>query len=829
MGYNRIIPQMFDVRPVDETGGLDWKKIEQIEKISKIAKQEPKIFKKRERKYEILEFPEKSSIKKAKIYQLGIAYDADDLPIFLEDQPIQFDRVNEFSISKNKAFRKVPEAIERPKQEKIIPPAKQTSKFSDSFYENNYEDNYQKPASEIYYEQEKTDYFPGIDSRFGIKRLKSLKPLLSFAVVACFVALIIGSASLISKSLKVKEKVLGSSQEAYNNLNSAIASVKSQNFENSSLEFDKAYETFSQASEDLDSIGSLFVDVSKYVPFASKLSSGKNVVDAGKHISAAGQALNETMKIMKDLKNPLSKDENNISLLEIFKATEKNLLTAQKELKSTEECLNNVSIDDLPKDKQDQFLELKEKLPAINSALDNFLNNSNIFTDILGGNGQRKYLFLFQNNNEMRATGGFIGSYGILDINNGRIKNFMIDGIFNPDGQLKEKIIPPKPIQKISAAWSLHDSNWFPNFPTSAKKAILFFEKTGGPTVDGVITLTPTVMQKLLAITGPIEMKDYDVVLDADNFVEKTQYEVEVDYDKNENKPKKILSDLAPIILDKLFNARDIESVQKTISVLSEALNEKHILIYSENKDLQELISSQRWSGEIFPTQKDYLSIINTNINGYKTDGVVKEEITHKASIEKDGTIIDTVTITRKHEGGNSDYEWQNKVNADYMRVYVPQGSELLSVEGQTKELNDPPLDYDALEFKKDPDVQKEEEGMTIDDSATRIYDESDKTVFANWVYVSPKETTTIKYKYLLPFKADLGQEKIVNSYSLLIQKQSGSAGSQFKSIIDYPENYSIAWDSPENIEKSEKQLKFETDLETDKFIGVVFTNKDSK
>jgi hypothetical protein len=434
---------------------------------------------------------------------------------------------------------------------------------------------------------------------------------------------------------------------------------------------------------------------------------------------------------------------------------------------------------------------------------------------------------LFQNNSEMRATGGFIGSYGLLSIANGHVNKFFIDGIFNPDGQLKDKIVPPAPIQKISAVWSMHDSNWFADFPMSAQKAILFYEKTGGPTADGVITLTPTIIQKLLEITGPIEMPEYDVTLDANNFVEATQFEVEVDYDKEENKPKKILSDLAPILFEKLFNASDLKNIAKVIGVLSDGLSEKQILLYSQNSQLQRIIAQQKWSGEILPADKDYLSVINTNINGFKTDAVVKENISHKADLQSDSSIIDTVTITRKHTGGNFEYEWFNKVNANYMRVYVPQGSKLLEVSGQTRETNNPPLDYDGLGFKRDADVQAEEKNMTIDpESGTRVYNEKDKTVFANWVYVSPQEEVTITYKYLLPFslfKVLVEKERQLDSYSLVVQKQSGSLGSSFVSHISYPADYEIKWNLPENIKKETGELKNEVTLETDYFEGVLF------
>ena len=80
------------------------------------------------------------------------------------------------------------------------------------------------------------------------------------------------------------------------------------------------------------------------------------------------------------------------------------------------------------------------------------------------------------------------------------------------------------------------------------------YEKSGGPTVDGVFTVTGNVMEALLGVTGDIEMPEYDTTVNADNFFEKTQYEVEIDYDKELNEPKKFLADLFPVFVDRLAN-----------------------------------------------------------------------------------------------------------------------------------------------------------------------------------------------------------------------------------------------------------------------------------
>ncbi len=428
----------------------------------------------------------------------------------------------------------------------------------------------------------------------------------------------------------------------------------------------------------------------------------------------------------------------------------------------------------------------------------------------------------------MRATGGFIGSYGILDISNGRVKKLFVDDIYNPDGQLKARVIPPEPIQKMSAVWTMHDANWFPDFPTSAEKVAWFYEKTGGPTVDGVIALTPKLLRDLLEITGPIEMPEYNTTVDTQNFIEKTQQEVEIDYDREENKPKKFIADLTPKILDEVMSEKGLLPMMKTLKAFDTALSEKHLLLYSRNFNIQKLISEQKWSGEILQTEKDYLSVVNTNINGFKTDGIIDETISHQSEIQSDGSVIDTVSITRKHNGGNEEYDWWNKVNGDWMRIYVPKGAKLLTADGQTRELVPSALDYNSLGFKRDAQLQSADDTARVDEeSGTKIYDENNKTVFANWVYVSPGESITITYKYALPFKLSFDAlHHPADSFSVLYQKQSGSVGSQLISEIKLPENMHTLWRWPDGLKQDGNSLKMETVLDTNRFVGLAIESE---
>lgn len=721
--------------------------------------------------------------------------------------------------------------IETKKQESFIQKAKQSKKEKKEtiFTEK------ASSAERVSQEKKKGKGFLSLNYRkngekFHWSKLVA-KPMLSFVATSFAAFFIVGSIIFISYGFQVQENVKVKGQQALGYLDQAKSQIKGQDFLSAKSSFASAVREFEEAQKELDRIGGDMLNVFSTLPILSRISSGKNVVDAGNELTKAAEELSGAIEVLASLENPFSFEEgeegdrSQKSMLDMFIMMQNKLKVADKSLKKAENALNLVKISDLPPEYQDKFQKIKDTLPMILSMIDVFEQNSEIFLELLGHNGPRKYLLIFQNNQEMRATGGFIGSYGILHISNGRIKKLLIEGIYNPDGQLKHNIVPPKPIQKISAGWSTHDANWFPHFPTTAEKIAMFYEYTGGPTVDGIITMTPVVLQKMLAITGPIEMEEYGTVITSENFIRETQYEVEVDYDKSENKPKQFLADLAPKIITSLFESEDPGDASKILEMFSETLKERHIMVHSFSDDVQSVVSDRGWSGEILKTEKDYLMVINSNINGFKTDGVVDETITHSAKISEDGTITNTIKIKREHNGGDTEYEWWNKVNSDYMRVYVPKGSKLISVKGQTREINEPPLDYDKLGFKRDEDVVKEEAGIELDEeTGTRIYEEEGKTVFANWVYVSPKETVEVEYEYELPFKLDLKKnEQVTDTYSLLVQKQSGSVGSSFSSTVEYDLDAKPVWMHPQDIKRRGQSLRVEAKLATDLFFGAVF------
>jgi len=654
--------------------------------------------------------------------------------------------------------------------------------------------------------------------------LKQIKKLAAFGFAALALLIVVPAVFTVQQEASQKGKVLGVSVEGYHSLRNAQQSISAADLKESGADFQLAAQNFSSARNQIESANMGIWKIIGELPVDTPVSAAQNLLGAGENISLAGECFAKVLDNFTELNSPnpsisstgqtLSQKEN--SLTGALAKSQNDINQTIFYLEKTNEYIQQVNSSYLPEEIRPRTEDLKVSLPILNGALKSFTEDIPILLEIMGHQRSQKYLLLFQNNQEIRATGGFIGSYGVVDIENGELKNIFVEGIYNIDGQLNEKIIPPRPIQKISTAWSMHDANWFADFPTSARKTASFYEKTGGPTVDGVIAITPAVVQKLLVLTGPIAMPEYGVTISADNFVAETQKQVEDLYDKELNRPKKFLADLLPKIIEEISKeSASFDRWLNLLDIFEESLQEKSLIFYSRDEKVEKSIIKRGWGGEIKSAAGDYLSVINSNINGYKTDGVIEEEIIHQAEIQTDGSIIVTVKIRRAHRGGNSEYNWHNRVNSDYLRIYTPYGSELLEAKGHTWQDYDPPIDYQSYGFKTDPEVAKIESSMFIDpDNGTHIFTESGKTVFGNWVYVSPGEEVEMLYRYKLPFKIDFGNgAEPADKYSLLIQKQPGSPGSKFSSTVKYPQEWKVIFGN-EN---------FETILDKDKFWGVVF------
>mgnify|MGYP001558956148 FL=1 len=168
------------------------------------------------------------------------------------------------------------------------------------------------------------------------------------------------------------------------------------------------------------------------------------------------------------------------------------------------------------------YIYINLNISRAEKALDGLLS-------ILKPSEDKYLLFLFQNPSEIRPAGGFIGSYGVMTLNRGNLKNLQVDDIYNADRQTHLKLIPPKELQIITKDWGARDANWFFNFQTSAQKVLAFIEDSDlynrkEINFEGVVSINTNVLATILDITGPISVPGYDLELDSENFLKEIQY-----------------------------------------------------------------------------------------------------------------------------------------------------------------------------------------------------------------------------------------------------------------------------------------------------------------
>jgi hypothetical protein len=660
-----------------------------------------------------------------------------------------------------------------------------------------------------------------------------------FILISLFLMSSIHGLAFFQKDLiTTRGKILDETTIAYQYLLSGQNSIMEKDFDLASYKFNVAADRFISAQKELNLVGDTIAYLLKVIPGGSVVSSGKNLLEAGANIAYASKCLAQALRpfsntedIFEEIKKKGGGEtvSDKISFTFALAETFENLQLAQENLNEAQKNLEKVNPDDFPKEIQPKVSKIKIALPMLKGGLDYFISHVDVLFEILGHNEPKKYLLLFKNDRELRASGGFIGTYGLFDMKEGKIENLRVEGPYGIDGQLKEKIIAPEALRLIQPRFFMRDANWFLDFPTSAKKIILLHEKAGGPTVDGLIVFNAKVMQDLLKITGPIEISDYGVTINADNFYDETQREVELDYDKELNEPKKFVADLLPKVFERVAS-QDKEKWIDVINVLSKNLEGKNILIYFSDEKLEDLVKSYGFAGEVKTPSKDYLSVVASNIGGGKTDQAIEQQVNHFVEIQPDGSVIDTVKIKRKHNGDKHNF-WTSVKNISFLRVYVPQGSKLIEASGFDSQFYDvviPPIEGSV----PDPLVGKiEKESYIHNPSKMRVMQEGDKTVFGNFVGIEVGQEKEIILRYQLPFKVLLSEVKPIENYHLLIQKQPGAPAYKFSSQLKYPLNFNPIWQYPkEGLSSSVPGvINFVTNLETDKIYAAMFNEEGNK
>lgn len=428
-------------------------------------------------------------------------------------------------------------------------------------------------------------------------------------------------------------------------------------------------------------------------------------------------------------------------------------------------------------------LEYKDKLGKISQPLGLLSNLIDITPTLFGFNGLRTYLILFQNNFELRPGGGFIGSYGLLRFENGKIIDLTIHDVYDADGKLKAEVVPPFALRRFMGAphWFMRDSNFSPDFSRSASQAASFLKLETNQNVDGVIGIDVSFLSSLLEATGPIRLPDYNKTLTKDNFYLETQSQVENNFFPGSTQKKDFLRAAETELLKRLQEHRF--SYTSLVNVLTKAVVQKHLLFAFPDPKTQKIFSINDLSGEIGERRQvksgvflDTVGISEANIGQNKVNYYLKRIFAQEVFIDGEGIVTEQLKITYSNTSAPKD-PFSGEYKA-YLQLIVAQGTVLtgVQIDGQDIEIT-PAITNENIYLAKSFVAPK---GLEVNETS-----EKGRSLYGFIIRVPQTKTKEVILSYRLEKRAPIDSQ--VWEYNLLAIKQPGTLSDPYSLTVHYP------------------------------------------
>ncbi len=382
--------------------------------------------------------------------------------------------------------------------------------------------------------------------------------------------------------------------------------------------------------------------------------------------------------------------------------------------------------------------------------------------ELLGTNGAKKYMILFQNDAELRPTGGFITAYAIFSVTNGKIHMETSDDIYKLDDTISKHVAPPDPISRYLNVygWRIRDSNFSPDFVTSMKVfEDLYASSTQKQNLDGIIAMDTDVLVKMMDVIGPIAAYNTNfttqkvpqcdcpmIIYELEQYADQPTY-----YQRGSRK------DIIGVLLQTLMQKAIAAPKNIYAGLFQAAIDEakqKHILFYLHNADAQKGIEALGFAGVIKTYDGDYLHVNDANLGGAKSNLFIVPDVKQDTTVADNGAST-TLTLQYKYPRAADNCSLERvgglclaEIYRDYVRVYLPKGAQVGDVSGF------------------------ENKSTTFEDLGHTVVD--------GFFTVVPQGLARITIKYRTP--GDFLKNK---EYRTLIQKQPGTEANKYAVTVN--------------------------------------------
>lgn len=324
-----------------------------------------------------------------------------------------------------------------------------------------------------------------------------------------------------------------------------------------------------------------------------------------------------------------------------------------------------------------------------------------ILPEMLGADGPRNYLLVFQNNAESVGLGGSAASQSLVRADAGRIEIVrQADSGRYANGTAVDVEVPQSALDLYSSYLVSHinTSASRPDFPTMAEIVTAWWQRDIAPDeIDGVVSANPIALARMLEATGPVTLATGDE-LTADNAVDLLLNEVYVRWGTQETKhlADAFFASAAATIFDKLASG-DFD-VAKMASAVGESIDGGDIMFHSAHPEVQEVVAPLELSGILPEDDRDASTVgvyfrdesaskidyyMRSAVDLVERCGDGRRQVTAAATLHLD---IDQATADALPEYVRSQ-TWGSSMFRTQVYVYGPNGAEVESVAVEGREV----------------------------------------------------------------------------------------------------------------------------------------------
>nr|BBH92901.1 hypothetical protein KTA_11000 [Thermogemmatispora argillosa] len=594
-----------------------------------------------------------------------------------------------------------------------------------------------------------------------------------------------------------------------------VKSHPSSLFETSRLnqaaqELQQAQQSFSEARDTIDHSALIHTLVAILPQYQVQVRSARAAAQIGVDVSVIGLKLIPAAKTLAPhFQGPLLSDSSKpLVTQDMLNLLSRTIDDIMPSLRDVEAQSQRLSLEALPLSgsQRQQVQQLLQVLPMLQQSLAQARELLNAAGWLLGVDKPRTYLVQTMDRSELRPAGGFTGQYGELTINAGRIAPFSLKDISFVEytatsptlGQLA-----PEPYRSWwpFANWGLRDSNLSADFPTTGQLAIQAYQHETGRHVDGIIALTPFFIEHVLQVIGPITVPGYNETITAQNLEDRLHYyqldsagvrkqQIVQHVDDAGQARKLFTSRLAQTLLDRVRHAPPDEIVAIAHEALYD-LKTKDIEIYVTDPHVEQLLIQYGYGAQVDrSTSHDGLYIVQANLNATKASQYVRTLIHDVVTLDASGGATHYLQLRLAYTDTGPVYGYDTY--RDYVRIYVPPNSKLLSGNGFDSgtplcggplpacnatvvyphdELMCPPGQYQpgaASPTLSDPNPGDWHPLDSVGPPANTVSDVPGRAMFGGWVVVPKNCTITVTLSWYVP-PLNKGH------YALLVQRQAGT------------------------------------------------------